>query len=59
VRIDGASRNEAEATDPHNLNKRVYDAIQATTGIDDRHRQAETGTVTYGMQIPQIGITCV
>lgn len=57
VRIDCAYRNEGEATDPNNLCKLTYDAIQAATGINDRHMQPETGTVTYGAAIPQIGIT--
>lgn len=57
IRIDAAYRNEAEATDPNNLCKLVYDAIQEATGINDRHMQPETGTVTYGVAVPQIGIT--
>jgi len=57
VRIDAAYRDEAHATDPNNLCKLVYDAVEAATGINDRHMQPEQGEVVYGVGIPGIVVT--
>lgn len=57
VRIDAHYRDEAHATDPNNLCKLVYDAVEAATGINDRHMQPERGIVAYGVIEPSIHVT--
>lgn len=57
VRIDASYTDEEHATDPNNLCKLVYDAVQEATGINDRHMQPERGVVTYGAAIPSITVT--
>ena len=57
VRVAGRFVDRKNAVDLHNLGELVCDAVQEGTGINDKHFKLETGTVTYGVAVPEIIVT--
>lgn len=57
VRIDADYVDAHHATDPDNLAKLTYDAVELALGINDRHYTPVAGVVSYGALIPSLTIT--
>ena len=55
VRCDGIFKNRAAQPDLSNLSKVILDAIEETTGVNDRDMRWEDGDVSYGP--PMLWIT--
>lgn len=56
VRCDGRFIDRRHQPDLHNLSKTILDAIEDTTGINDRNLRWEDGEPTYG-QPPILTLT--
>lgn len=57
VRIDADYVDAHHATDPDNLCKLTYDAVELALGLNDRHFAPVAGVVSYGALIPSLTIT--
>lgn len=55
VRCDGRFKNKASQPDLSNLSKIIMDAIEETTGVNDRNMRWQDGDVEYGL--PTLWIT--
>lgn len=57
IRIDAEYVDPKHGTDIDNLFKLTWDAAKVALGVDDREFQPETGTVVYGVAVPNLTIT--
>ena len=57
VRCDGQFQDKAHQPDLSNLSKVILDAIEETTGINDRDMRWQDGEVEYGTPTLRITIT--
>ena len=56
VRCDGVFKDKRNQPDLSNLSKVILDAIEETTGVNDRDMRWQDGDVTYGNE-PTLTIT--
>ena len=56
VRCDGVFKDKRSQPDLSNLSKVILDAIEETTGVNDRDMRWEDGDVSYGDE-PRLTIT--